>query len=98
MIAAIDRHDVADYVGAFFWVYLLLLLAYIILSMVYAFFRVPYWRWLTVIFEFLRDISEPVLAPLRKVIPTFGPLDLSPIVAFFLIRIVGWIVVGLIDG
>jgi YggT family protein len=98
MMAAIDRHDIADYVGALFWVYLLLLLAYIILSMAYAFFRIPYWRWLTVIFEFLRDISEPLLAPLRKVIPTFGPLDLSPIVAFFLIRIVGWIVVGLIDG
>lgn len=98
ILAAIDRHDVADYVSALFWVYTLLLFAYIILSMVYAFARVPYWRWLTIVFEFLRDICEPLLAPIRKVLPTFGPLDLSPIVALFLVRIVAAIVVNLIDG
>lgn len=98
ILAAIDRHDIADYVSALFWVYTLLLFAYIILSMIYAFARVPYWRWLTIVFEFLRDICEPLLAPIRKVLPTFGPLDLSPIVALFLVRIVATIVVNLIDG
>jgi len=98
VLAAIDRHDVADYVAAFFNVYTLLLFAYIILSMIYAFARVPYWRWLTVVFEFLRDICEPVLAPIRRVLPTFGPFDFSPIVALILIRIVAAIVVNIIDG
>ena len=97
-LAAVTRDDVADYVAALFNVYTLLIFAYIILSLIYAFGRLPYVRWLTAIFEFLRDISEPVLAPIRKVMPRFGPFDFSPIVALILIRIVGAIVVGLIRG
>jgi YggT family protein len=98
MLAAVSRGDVADYVQDLFWVYTLLLFAYIILGMVYAFFRVPYWRWLTIIFEFLRDISEPLLGPIRKVLPSFGPFDFSPIVALILIRIVAAIIVPIIRG
>lgn len=96
--AAIDRGDIADFVADLFWVYTLLLFAYIILGMIYAFARVPYWRWLTIIFEFLRDISEPLLRPIRRVLPTFGPFDFSPIVALFLVRIVAAIVVPIIRG
>lgn len=29
--------------------------------------------------------SEPVLKPLRQVIPTLGPIDITPIIAYFLI-------------
>lgn len=98
MLAAVTRDDVADYVAALFNVYTLLIFAYIILSLIYAFGRVPYYRWLTVTFEFLRDISEPILGPIRRVLPSFGPFDFSPIVALILVRIVGAIVVGLIRG
>ena len=34
------------------------------------------------------QITEPILAPLRKILPKFGMLDFSPMVALFLIRIV----------
>jgi YggT family protein len=98
MLAALSRDDVADYVSDLFWVYTLLLFAYIILSMIYAFGRVPYWRWLTVIFNFLRDICEPLLAPIRRVLPSFGPFDFSPIVALILLRIVASVVVAIIRG
>jgi YggT family protein len=98
ILAAVSRDDVADYVSDLFWVYTLLLFAYIILSMIYAFARVPYWRWLTVIFNFLRDICEPLLAPIRRVLPSFGPFDFSPIVALILLRIVAAIVVAIIRG
>jgi YggT family protein len=30
-------------------------------------------------------VSEPVLRPLRAVIPTMGPIDITPIIAYFLI-------------
>ena len=30
-------------------------------------------------------LSEPILAPLRKVIPTVGMLDITPIIAYFLL-------------
>ena len=32
-------------------------------------------------------LSEPVLAPFRRVIPNLGGLDISPIVAFILLNI-----------
>lgn len=97
-MAAITRGDVADYVAAFFDVYLLLILAYLVLSMIYAFARVPYNLTLTKIFEFLRDISEPVIAPFRRFIPTIGMFDLSPLVALIVVRIVASIIVRIIRG
>ncbi len=45
-----------------------------------------------VIMKFLRDITEPVLSPLRRVLPTMGMLDLSPFVAMILLQVMGSIV------
>lgn len=36
----------------------------------------------------LHQITEPVLAPLRRVIPTIGMFDLSPMVAVILIPLI----------
>ena len=33
----------------------------------------------------LYQITEPILAPIRRVLPTFGMLDFSPMVALFLL-------------
>jgi YggT family protein len=41
-------------------------------------------------------LSEPLLRPLRRFIPLIGSIDITPIVAFFLISIVQSIVVGAI--
>lgn len=37
----------------------------------------------------LMDITEPVLAPIRRVLPPVGGIDLSPIFAMVLIQLVG---------
>jgi YggT family protein len=37
-------------------------------------------------------LSEWLLAPLRRVLPTFGPIDVSPLVALLLLQFVGGIV------
>ena len=37
----------------------------------------------------LRDITEPVLNPLRRVLPQMGALDLAPLVAMVVLQIVG---------
>jgi YggT family protein len=37
--------------------------------------------------SFLYDITEPVLEPLRRVIPPAGMMDFSPMVAFLLLWI-----------
>ena len=39
-------------------------------------------RFVYVIGEFLYKATEPVLAPIRRVLPNLGGLDLSPIVVF----------------
>ena len=42
--------------------------------------------------DFLRDVCEPYLRLFRRLLPAFGPLDLSPIVAivslFLLMKVV----------
>jgi YggT family protein len=45
------------------------------------------------IVQFLRQITEPVLAPARRLLPPWktGGLDLSPIIVLIAIQIVEWI-------
>jgi len=40
----------------------------------------------------LRDVTEPLLSPLRRILPNMGMLDLSPFVAMILLQVVGSIV------
>jgi YggT family protein len=35
------------------------------------------------VFSFTYTITEPVLGPVRRVMPTIGPIDISPIVVIF---------------
>lgn len=42
-------------------------------------------------------LSEPVLRPLRRVIPMIGSIDITPIIAFFLLGILQGVVVGIIQ-
>ena len=44
--------------------------------------------------RFLVDVTEPLLGPLRRLIPMVGPFDISPIVAFFVI----WLFQKAIEG
>ena len=97
-VAAV-RDDIAGFVSALITVYTLLIIAYILTSMFFAFGgRVPYARWSSEVLGFLRDVCEPYLAIFRRFIPPLGPIDLSPVIAIILLRIVGGIVVSLIRG
>jgi len=81
----------ADFVNLFFYLLSLAILARVLLSWV----RVsPYHPAV----EFLYQITEPVLAPLRRVIPPVGMMDISPIIAMFLLRIIGQVLVAIIRG
>jgi YggT family protein len=44
----------------------------------------PYSPWI----RWSYALSEPILAPLRRVVPSFGGLDITPILAYFLLGIV----------
>lgn len=38
------------------------------------------------IVRFLNDITEPILAPLRRVVPMVGMMDLSPLIAMLVLN------------
>ncbi len=96
---AISRVDVADYVNTLILVYLVLIFVRIIMSWVP---RMPYNRYLAAFLKFVSDVTDPYLNLFRRILPPVrmgsGALDLSPIVASFVLIIVGTIVVSLIKG
>ena len=92
------REQIAEFLGALLWVYTIIVIAWVIFSFVFAMgVRVPYSRPLNAVLDFLRDVTEPFLRIFRRLPLRVGPLDLTPIVALLTLRIVGGIVVGLID-
>ena len=84
---------VADFIGVFITVYILLIFAYIITSWI----RLPYSPWLNRIQRFLYDVCEPYLRIFRRIIPPLGPLDLSPMVAIIVLLIVQQLVTSLLE-
>ena len=96
-VIASARSEIADFVGTLIWVYTLIILAYIVINLIFAFGARPgYYRWLDTVLTFLRDVSEPYLRIFRKLPLQLGPIDFSPIVAIIVLRIVGGLVVSLI--
>lgn len=69
-------------------IYNILIFARVILSWI---IQDPY----NPIYRFLHSITEPVLGPLRRIIPS-GMLDFSPIVAYFLVRILAGVLQSLL--
>ena len=98
VLAASVRQEIADFVGAFVTVYILVIIAWVVLSFIFSMgVRVPYSRWSNAVMDFLRDTSAPWLNLFRRLPLRVGPLDLTPIVAIIALQILGGIVVGAID-
>jgi YggT family protein len=81
------------FVDVFIWVYTLLLFAYILTSWI----RLPYSPWLNRVQRFLYDVCDPYLRIFRRFLPPLGPLDLSPIVAIFVLFILRNVLVSLLE-
>jgi uncharacterized protein YggT (Ycf19 family) len=86
--------SLVTFVDVFLWVYTLLLFAYILTSWI----RLPYSPWLNRVQRFLYDVCDPYLRIFRRFLPPLGPLDLSPMVAIFVLFIVRNILVSLLEG
>lgn len=98
-VLAITRTDIGNYVGAVFYVYILIIFVYLLSNLMFGMgLRVPYSRWSDAILNFLRDVSEPYLRLFRRIIPTIGMFDFSPIVAILVLYILEMVITGLIDG
>ncbi|HYU18367.1 MAG TPA: YggT family protein [Chloroflexota bacterium] len=44
----------------------------------------------------LNDITEPILAPLRRIVPRLGMIDITPIVAILLLQVIQRVLEGVI--
>jgi YggT family protein len=86
--------SVAQFVGTFIFVYILLLFAYILTSWI----RLPYRPWLNRVQRFLYDVCDPYLRIFRRFIPPFGPLDLSPMIGVITLIVFERLLTSLIEA
>jgi len=99
LIVASVRTQIADFLGALLLVYILIIFAYILTSLIFSFGgKIPYSRWSSAVLGFLRQVSEPYLSIFRRFIPPIGPVDISPIVAILVLQFVGGFIIALIHG
>ena len=82
-----------NFVWVFATVYTLVLFAYIITSWL----RLPYSIWLNRIQRFLYDVTEPYLRLFRRMLPSTGPIDLSPMIAVIVLVAAGRFVIWILD-
>lgn len=65
------------------WTFALLRIA-LIVRVISSWFSIsPYSKWI----RWSYHLTEWMLAPLRRIVPTFGPIDITPIVAFLLLAL-----------
>ena len=65
----------------------ILILVRVVLSWVAPYSRSPF-------VEFVRQVTDPILRPIQSILPSTGPVDLSPLVALLAI----WLLQNLIAG
>ena len=82
---------VVDMINAAFTAYYVLIFVRIILSWIK---HNPYQP----IFRFIYEITEPYLRIFRRIIPTIGVIDISPIVALFALQFIKMMVFGLLNA
>lgn len=96
---ALSRGDLADYVGALFTVYIVLIFLRVLISYVP---RMPYNPLLRAVLDFITQTTDPYLNFFRRFLPPVGgggfALDLSPIVGIIVLFVLQAIAVGLING
>jgi YggT family protein len=96
---ALTRGDIADYVGALFIVYIVLIFLNILISWIP---RMPYSPPLRAVLDFIKETTDPYLNIFRRFLPPVGgggfALDLSPMIGIIVLFVLQALVVGLIDG
>ena len=96
---AVSRVDIASYLNTLLLVYFVLIFIRIILTWIP---RIPYNPTLNAVLKFVQDVTDPYLNLFRRFLPPLrigaGALDLSPMIAIFVLFIVGSIVVNLVHG
>lgn len=69
-----------------------LLTLLVIVSVILSYFMPPYHP----VRAGIDRIVEPMLAPIRRVIPSVGMLDFSPLILIILIQVVDWLLTSIL--
>src|SRR5690348_8884013 len=85
--------SVETFVNVFVLLYGLVILVYIITSWL----RLPYSPTLNRVQRFLYDVCEPYLRLFRRLLPSTGPIDLSPMLALIALGVIDRFLVWLLD-
>ena len=75
-------------INYFIFLFIGAIFARAILSFVPMFMRPPYPAFLETISRFVFQITEPVMAPVRRMLPAFGGLDFSPMVVIIVLWLI----------
>ncbi len=78
------------------WLFTLAIFAKVILSFVAYFAKPPYPSWLVSVDRFIGQVTEPVLAPVRRLLPSFGGLDFSPMVVIIVLILIQRVLASLV--
>ncbi len=79
---------IVNYLFAFFYI---LLFARIVLSWIRPDPYNPTYGWAV---RLVYDLTEPILGPVRRMLPSMGGLDLSPLIVFLLARVLQGLLLG----
>ncbi|WP_072910966.1 YggT family protein [Desulforamulus aeronauticus] len=82
-------YNIISFLNIAFWVYEMMLLARILLSW---FPHNPH----NSVVRFLYETTDPYLNIFRRIIPPLGMIDISPIVAFLVLRMIQNLIFGLV--
>ena len=85
--------SVETFVNVFIGLYWLVIFAYIITSWL----RLPYSPTLNRIQRFLYDVCEPYLRVFRRLLPSMGAIDLSPMVAMIALLVIDRFLIWVLD-
>ena len=85
--------NLVDIINALFFVFYVLLFANIILSWIRPNPYHPVWG---PIIRVVLAVTEPVLNPVRRLMPAMGGLDFSPMIVLLLARVLQSVVIGLV--
>ena len=84
-----------DFLGYLVQLYVYIVIASVILSWLMAFGVVnPYNPTVRAIWQGLNAVTEPLLRPIRNILPNMGAIDLSPVILLLLCFFVQGVVLG----
>jgi YggT family protein len=87
--------NLLDFLSYIIWLYTLVVIAYVIMGWLMNFNIInAYNPTVRAIYRALSAFVEPLLRPIRNILPDTGPVDVSPIILLLGCLFVDWVIIG----